>query len=153
MGRIERNSDAILLFQCGTLAMGLWFMQEALFGGIPMPPETHGKAVYIMPAELWSSMVIGHSVLVIYGVLRDRLWAVGLGGVVSCITYNAFFILAGDADFGFLLATGAALVFAPMSAAIAIGAAFDGFMARILKEIEARAKRAHLIDSNGHARA
>lgn len=136
MIRINRNRDGVLLFSFGTLSMGLVFLWVSLTGGIPMPEETHGHAVYILPAELWAGVVIAHSALIIFGVLYAKVWAVLSGSLLSCIVYTLFFELAHAADFGFITATGAGFVFAPLSAAIFVAASLDAFCLKLQKDIK-----------------
>jgi len=87
--------------------MGAQFMYSALNGGIPMPPETHGRVVHNIPAEFWAGLYMTFSGLMVYGFWRLSAIAVRTGAAIGVVTNVVFAAAASEADFGYLLQAGA----------------------------------------------
>lgn len=122
--RIQRNADGILLFQAGMGFLGGSCLLESLSGGVPMPAETHGGAMYAIPAELWSILVLSVAGMITVGVLADRLKLTMIGGTLGGLIYWALFVFADYASFGFLLSRGSGAL-GILHIGIALAAAFD----------------------------
>ncbi|MGL4319558.1 MAG: hypothetical protein ACRCS3_01720 [Paracoccaceae bacterium] len=115
-------------------------LAESLSGGVPMPQETHGGAMYTIPAELWSGIVLMTAAMISVGVITDRLWMTFVGGLIGAITYWALFVFADYASFGFLLSRGSG-VLGVLHVGIAVAAAFDMVCRWAAAGIEEYAKR------------
>lgn len=105
---LERFGPAVVIWGSLQGLQGATFMTKALSGGVPMPPAVHGSAIYIMSAEAWALAIMVSSSLIILGPVTGRAILTFLGSVIGSLVYVVFFVLADTAEFGFLLATGAA---------------------------------------------
>ena len=122
--RIEGNRDAIMLLALALFVMGLECFRMAIMGGVPMPPETHGSAMYEMPAEAWAGIVIGQSGALFFGAWRRLPKMIAMAGFVGGILYLALWVMADQASLGFIVSRGAA-VFGVLNTAAATAAIFD----------------------------
>lgn len=124
MNRVRHNRDAIMLLGLTLLIMGFECLRLSLWGGVPMPPETHGSAMYEIPAELWALVVIGQSGAIVWGAWQDSAATVAVAGFFGGLIYLTLFVMADQASLGFLVSRGAA-VFGVMNTAAATAGIFD----------------------------
>lgn len=104
--------------------MGARFMATALFGGVPMPVETHGEVLYEFPAEMWAGIYMAFPAIISYGLVRRSVRLVALGGFIGLAVNVLFSIAAAKAEFGYLLEAGAArdaMMYAGLIVAAVIG--------------------------------
>lgn len=104
------QSPSIRLFAFFCTILGFECLRSSLFGGVPMPPETHGGAMYAIPAELWSLAVIGQAAMLWWSACRRRLRVAMFAGLIGGVINIAIAIFAQDGAFGFLLSRGAAVI-------------------------------------------
>ena len=100
---VGRNLLAIRAFALISAALAADCLRASLTGGIPMPPETHGTAMYEIPALVWSGASLAQAValFVVAGTRWRGLTAVvALWGAVITLALAQF---AGQAEFGFIL--------------------------------------------------
>jgi hypothetical protein len=124
------NRAAISVFGLCSGAMGMTVLYTAVNGGVPMPPESHGGAIYAIPAEAWAVAVVFQGFLLM--LANARGW---LGVLFSTAIFGAFMngflaYFAAEAAFGFIVSRGA-LVFALLHGSIAIAAGLDAASDRL----------------------
>ena len=124
MRRIERNQDAIMLLGVTLFLMGLECLRMSLTGGVPMPPETHGTAMYQTPAEAWALIVLAQSGALILGAKIGCPPLVAAAGLFGGLLYLALFTMADQAALGSLVSRGSA-VFGVLNTAAAAAAFLD----------------------------
>lgn len=110
---IRQNLFVIRAYALICAALGMDCLRVALTGGIPMPVQTHGEAIYIIPGELWSSVAMAQGLAVFWLAGGHRHWALFFAGLVGGILNLALGVFAALAEFGFVLsrvATGAGLL-------------------------------------------
>lgn len=137
--RIERNGDAIAILGASLFAMGLECLRMSLAGGVPMPPETHGTAMYQTPAEVWALIVLAQSGLLVLGAWHRLPWLVAGAGMFGGMLYLALFFMADNAALGFLVSRGSA-VFGVLNTAAAAAGIFDMLAGWLSRQIEAAAQ-------------
>lgn len=135
MSRIERNQDAIKLLGFTLLVMGLECLRMSLMGGVPMPPETHGSAMYEIPAEVWAFIVISQSAALMIGAWRGSALLVAVAGFWGGMVYLALFVMADHAALGFLVSRGSA-VFGVLNTAAAAAAMLDVLAGWLERQME-----------------
>ena len=94
-------------------ALGLDCLRVALTGGIPMPIQTHGEAIYIIPGELWSSVALAQGLAVFWLAGTRHHWALFFVGMIGGLLNLSLGVFAVSADFGFVMSrvsTGAGLL-------------------------------------------
>lgn len=90
---------AFALISVWVAVVCLW---KSVTGGVPMPPETHGGAMYAIPAELWSLVSLAQAVafFVVAGSSRYGLIAVTASG--GAVINLALAVFSARAEFGFI---------------------------------------------------
>lgn len=122
--RTDSNRDAIMLLALALFVMGWECLRMAVMGGVPMPPETHGSAMYEMPAEAWAAIVIGQSGALLLGSWLRLPKLIAVSGLIGGILYLALWVMADQASLGFIVSRGAA-VFGVLNTAAATAGFFD----------------------------
>lgn len=122
--RTERNRDAIMLLGASLLVMGLDCLRMSIMGGVPMPVETHGSAMYEIPAEAWGLVVIAQAGLLMWGAWCRCPRLIALAGIAGGLLYHALFIMADQASLGFIVSRGA-MVFGVLNTAAGIAGLLD----------------------------
>ena len=110
---IRKNVFVIRAYALICAALGLDCLRVALTGGIPMPIQTHGEAIYIIPGELWSSVALAQGVAVFVLASALRYWPLFFAALVGGMLNLALGVYAASAEFGFVLSrvsTGAGLL-------------------------------------------
>lgn len=110
---IRQNVFVIRAYALICAALGLDCLRVALTGGIPMPVQTHGAAIYIIPGELWSSVALAQGLAVFWLAGTRHHWALFFAGMVGGFLDLALGVYAASAEFGFVLSrvsTGAGLL-------------------------------------------
>jgi len=136
MTRVCSNRDAIMVFGAALLLMGLDCLRMSLMGGVPMPPETHGSAMYEIPAELWGLIVIAQGAALLWGAYGNHAMTVMVAGIIGGLLYYALFAMADQASLGFIVSRGA-FVFGMLNTAAASAATLDLFAWWLERQIEA----------------
>ena len=109
-GRVVVAAYAIICF-----LVGLASLKMSISGGIPMPPETHGDAMYIIPGELWSVVSMAQGLLMLWAISFSRWGVLAFACVIGAAIDTAIAVMAETASFGFLtslIAGGAGLLHA-----------------------------------------
>lgn len=119
--RISHNRDAIMLLGAALFLMGMECLRLSLTGGVPMPPETHGSAMYEIPAETWALVVLAQSTTMAIGAWRGSAALVAASGLAGGMIYLALAVMADQASLGFLVSRGAAVFGVLNTAAAAAG--------------------------------
>ena len=141
---IRKNVFVIRAYALICAALGLDCLRVALTGGIPMPVQTHGEAIYIIPGELWSSVALAQGVAVFVLASTLRYWPLFLAALVGGMLNLALGVYAASAEFGFVLSrvsTGAGLlhlVIAAMALHDALRCSLIQKMLTFQREIEER---------------
>lgn len=133
--RTERNQDAIMLLGAALFVMGATCLLAAMDGGVPMPKETHGSAMYEIPAEVWALVVMGQSGLLFLGAYRHWVGVIAVAGVLGGLIYLALSVMADQASLGFIVSRGAA-VFGILNTSAAAAALLDMFAGWLHHQIE-----------------
>lgn len=126
---------------CAALALDC--LRVSLGGGIPMPPETHGGAMYAIPGELWSAASLAQGLMLwcIAGSGRHvGTFAVGLVGGIINISLAVF---SSEAAFGFIqsrIAAGAGMLHLAISG-LALLDLFHDAADRKLRQIQRKERR------------
>lgn len=133
--RTNRNKDAIMLLGGSLFLMGASCLYAAMDGGVPMPPETHGSAMYETPAEVWALVVMGQSALLVAGAHWHRHGVVAAAGLLGGVIYMALAVMANQASLGFIVSRGAA-VFGVLNTTAAAAALLDMFAGWLEQQME-----------------
>ena len=133
--RTERNKDAIMLLGGALFVMGLDCLRMSMMGGVPMPKETHGSAMYEIPAEVWGLVVIGQSGLLFAGAFRQWRGVIASAGVLGGLIYLALSVMADQASVGFIVSRGAA-VFGILNTTAAAAALLDMFAGWLERQMD-----------------
>ena len=108
----------------------LW---KSLTGGVPMPPETHGGAMYAIPAELWSMVSLAQAIaFFMLAATRDYLKLSAVAAVGAVINV-ALAVFSNRAEFGFIqsmVTGGVGLMHCVICVAALIDALGDRLMCR-----------------------
>lgn len=110
---IRKNVFVIRAYALICAALGLDCLRVALTGGIPMPIQTHGEAIYIIPGELWSSVALAQGMAVFWLASTRHYWLLFMAALVGGALDLALGVFAASAEFGFVLSrvsTGAGLL-------------------------------------------
>lgn len=118
------NRAAISLFGLCSGAMGMTVLYTAMTGGVPMPPESHGGAIYAIPAETWAIAVVSQGFLMMLANARGWLGVLFFTALLGTFMNGFLAYFAGEAAFGFIVSRGA-LVFALLHGSIALAAGLD----------------------------
>lgn len=94
------------------------FFFDAWTGNFAMSPAVHGQAVFLIPAEAWSGVLITAHGGFMFGLLLE-----GKRGAITCLlasflalsVYSFFFVMASGAQFGGIVVYFSGLLFAPIS--------------------------------------
>ena len=135
MMRTERNKDSIMLLGAALFVMGLDCLRMSIMGGVPMPKETHGSAMYEIPAEVWGLVVIGQSGLLFAGAYMHWKGVIAAAGVLGGLIYLALSVMADQASLGFIVSRGAA-VFGILNTSAAAAALLDMFADWLQHQVE-----------------
>ena len=100
---IRKNVFVIRAYALICAALGLDCLRVALTGGIPMPIQTHGEAIYIIPGELWSSVALAQGVAVFVFASILRYWPLFFAALLGGMLNLALGVYAASAEFGFVL--------------------------------------------------
>ena len=132
------NCAAISLYGLCSGAMGTTVLYTAMNGGVPMPPESHGGAIYAIPAEIWAVAVIAQGFIMMLAVNSRWHLILMITAFFGALMNGFLGYFAGEAAYGFIVARGA-LVFALLHGAIAIAAGLDAardFLAKYQGRVE-----------------
>lgn len=135
-GRVATHQDAIMLLAASLFLMGVECLRLSLMGGVPMPPETHGSAMYQIPAETWALVVLAQSAALFIGARLDSSAIVAAAGMTGGLIYLALFVMADQASLGFLVSRGAA-VFGVLNTAAAAAGILDLLAGWLERQMEA----------------
>lgn len=137
---IAGNLFVIRAYALICAALGLDCLRVALTGGIPMPIQTHGAAIYIIPGELWSSVALAQGLAVFWLAGTRHHWALFFAALSGGFLDLALGVYAASAEFGFVLSrvsTGAGLLHLVI-AALALHDALRCSIFRRLHRLDAR---------------
>ena len=135
MMRTEGNRDAIMLLGASLLVMGLDCLRMSLMGGVPMPPETHGSAMYEIPAEVWGLVVIAQSGALLWGAWYRCPRIIAAAGITGGLLYHALFVMADQAAMGFIVSRGA-MVFGVLNTAAGVAGLLDALAKWLERQVE-----------------
>jgi len=129
---IRENAFMIRAFALICAALALDCFRVSIWGGNPMPLDTHGEAIYIIPGERWSlgSLLQAVGACDLDG-LRQR-WPLALFALAGAVINIALAVYSAAAEFGFVqsrVAMGAGLLWLTIS----VLAAFEGYACRLVK--------------------
>lgn len=139
MRMIERVSPLLAVLHAVFAAMGAAFLWQAMTGGVPMPPHTHGSAMYIIPAEAWSLAVIAAHGAGLWGAASGRLGWTMIAGAGGGLVYLALGLLSWSAEYGDVV-TGGGLALGLVHCWIFGMAAADMRLCRLWAQIERAAR-------------
>lgn len=141
---IAGNLFVIRAYALICAALGLDCLRVAMTGGIPMPIQTHGAAIYIIPGELWSSVALVQGLAVFWLAGTRHHWALFFAALAGGFLDLALGVYAASAEFGFVLSrvsTGAGMLHLVV-AALALHDALRCSLFRRMKRIGSRVTEA-----------
>jgi hypothetical protein len=100
--------DGVFFLRCFA-ALSAWVALQSLWrsldGGVPMPPETHTSAMFLIPAEAWSLVSLAQAGLLFWlAGTRHYLWLAFVATIGATINL-ALSHFSSHAAFGFLQST------------------------------------------------
>jgi len=107
-----------LFFNTLALFVAVAFFLDAYTLSFAMSPNVHGKAVYMIPAELWAaSLMLAHGGFMLGLLFERKAGAVicFLSSLLGLLIYCIFFVMASGAEFGGIVVYFSGLLFAPLS--------------------------------------
>jgi len=120
----EANHAAISIYGLCSGAMGLTVAYTALSGGVPMPPESHGGAIYTIPAEAWGVAVAAQGFIMMLANARGWLITLFVTALFGALINGLVAYFANESAFGFIVSRGAS-VYALLHGSVMIAAGLD----------------------------
>lgn len=142
MKYIDSHAPGLALWGVMMALMGVACMIVALTGGAPMPPQTYSTAMYVIPAWVWSLVVILQGAGLCLASIRHKRVAVALAGLGGAVIYLALAVFSWQAEYGLVLSLGAA-AWGVMHCTIVIAALIDMRLMRLRLRILRAARRIH----------
>lgn len=96
------NLLAIRAFALISAALAADCLRLALTGGVPMPVQTHGTAIFEIPAEVWSGASLGQALALFASTFIKRAWFTATAAACGAIITIALAVFAAQAQFGFI---------------------------------------------------
>lgn len=124
------HAPGLALWGALMAVMGAACLIVALTGGAPMPPQTYGSAMYLIPAWLWSLAVIAQGALLCLASARHSTSWVAMAGLAGAVIYLAIGVFSWQAEYGFVLSLGAA-AWGVMHCGVAVAALIDLHLLRL----------------------
>lgn len=99
---VADNTLMIRALAIACTAVGVECLRSSLTGGIPMPPETHGGAMYAIPGELWSVVTITFGGLMYWATKPQNLWLLAFASFGGALINMLIAHFSAIAEFGFI---------------------------------------------------
>ena len=128
----ESNGAAISFYGLCCAWLGATVLYASVTGGVPMPPQSHGGAIYEIPAEAWGIVVVGQGFLMMLANVRGWLVTLAITSFVGAFLNGFIAYFASEAAFGFIVSRGA-FVYALLHGAITLAACRDLARCRLMK--------------------
>ena len=90
------------VFALISLVVAFDCLRMAFYGGIPMPPETYGGAMYAIPAELWAAVSVSQALAFFVLLGTQHYFKLALVAFVGAVVNLALALFSTEAAFGFL---------------------------------------------------
>jgi hypothetical protein len=90
------------VFALISLVVAFDCFRMAFYGGIPMPPETYGGAMYAIPAEVWAAVSVSQALAFFVLAGTQHYFKLALVAFVGAVVNLALALFSTEAAFGFL---------------------------------------------------
>ncbi len=117
----------VMFLQLVMLGIGIMFLIEAKTTGEAFNEGTCGALCLSAKAEFWAILMIVHSLLVLKGLIRPRVWQnVAIGACISALHFSVIAYSAMFTGGQFVIGAWAMVFFVPVSLTIAASAVYRG---------------------------